>query len=123
MTLKLKIGCALLSVTAMAFSPSIWAHAHLKSQIPAADSIVETAPDTLTLTFSENIEPAFSGVEIVDDARKSPSVSNTSVMPETRNQMNVTLAKPLASGRYQVNWHVLSVDGHKLKGSYRFAVK
>ncbi|PWC15105.1 hypothetical protein B4923_03440 [Brenneria roseae subsp. americana] len=125
MTLKLKslLGGALLAASTMVFSPSVWAHAHLKSQVPVADSTVETAPDALTLTFTENIEPAFSGVEIIDDARQSQSISKTSVTPEARNQMNVTLAKPLASGRYQVNWHVLSVDGHKLKGSYRFTVK
>ncbi|MFC3394863.1 copper homeostasis periplasmic binding protein CopC [Brenneria rubrifaciens] len=104
----------------MVFSPALWAHAHLKSQTPVADSTVDAAPATLTLTFSENIEPAFSGVEIVDGARQSQAISKTSV---ARNQMNVTLANPLASGRYLVNWRVLSVDGHKLKGSYRFTVK
>jgi len=35
----------------------------------------------------------------------------------------VPLKTPLAAGDYQVNWHVLSVDGHKTQGSYRFSVK
>ncbi|MBE8178605.1 copper resistance protein CopC, partial [Leptospira borgpetersenii serovar Ballum] len=29
----------------------------------------------------------------------------------------------LASGEYQVQWNVVWVDGHKIKGSYRFSVK
>jgi methionine-rich copper-binding protein CopC len=35
----------------------------------------------------------------------------------------VGLSQPLQAGSYQVNWHVLSVDGHKTAGSYRFSVK
>jgi methionine-rich copper-binding protein CopC len=27
------------------------------------------------------------------------------------------------AGTYQVDWHVVSVDGHKTKGSYHFSVK
>ncbi|WP_313160064.1 copper resistance protein CopC, partial [Mixta calida] len=43
--------------------------------------------------------------------------------PQQHNQLIVPLEKPLPGGSYQVNWHVLSVDGHKTKGSYTFSVK
>ncbi|MCD4599315.1 copper resistance protein CopC, partial [Proteus mirabilis] len=29
----------------------------------------------------------------------------------------------LAEGNYSVDWSVVSVDGHKTKGSYQFSVK
>ena len=37
--------------------------------------------------------------------------------------MVVPIAKPLPPGVYRVNWHVLSVDGHKLQGSFTFEVR
>lgn len=48
--------CALVFVASTMMTPSVLAHAHLKQQIPAADSVV-TAPQALTLNFSEGIEP------------------------------------------------------------------
>lgn len=110
-------------VAAAAFSQPALAHAHLRSQSPAADSAVEAAPQALTLTFSENVEPAFSSVEVVDaDGQRVPAGKAT-VASDARNRLNVALEQPLASGSYRVNWQVLSVDGHKVKGSYGFRVK
>ena len=56
---------AFLAVIA-SFTPSIvLAHAHLVSQTPAADVIVTPAPTELRLSFSEGIEPGFSGVTLL----------------------------------------------------------
>lgn len=121
--LTTRLGATIALVSALAFSPAVWAHAHLKTQQPAAGSSVSVAPQALTLTFTENIEPAFSGVEVLNAAKQPQTISNTTVAPDARSQMQVTLAQPLAAGHYTVNWHVLSVDGHKLKGSYGFTVQ
>lgn len=110
-------------VLAVAFSPAALAHAHLKSQYPAANGNVEASPQALTLTFSEDIEPAFSGVEILGSGQKAMPTAEVERAPQQHNQLIVPLEKPLSSGSYQVNWHVLSVDGHKTKGSYTFSVK
>jgi methionine-rich copper-binding protein CopC len=100
----------------------VLAHAHLKQQIPAADSVV-TAPQALTLNFSEGIEPGFSGV-VVTDAQKQVIKTGTATRDEkNKAQLTVPLEQTLASGTYQVDWHVVSVDGHKTKGSYHFSVK
>lgn len=112
-----------LALSAAAFSQQAAAHAHLKSQYPAANAKVEASPQALTLTFSEDIEPAFSGVEVTDAGQQAVPLSEAERAPKQHNQLIVPLAKPLASGRYQVSWHVLSVDGHKTKGTYTFSVK
>lgn len=122
-TLMTRLGATVALLGALACAPAAWAHAHLKTQQPAADSSVSSAPQTLTLTFTENIEPAFSGVEVLNAAQQPQTISKTVVAPENRSQMQVLLAQPLTAGSYQVNWHVLSVDGHKLKGSYGFTVQ
>jgi methionine-rich copper-binding protein CopC len=114
--------CALVFVASTMMTPSVLAHAHLTQQVPAADSVV-TAPKALTLNFSEGIEPGFSGV-VVTDAQKQVIKTGTATRGEkNKAQLTVPLEQTLASGIYQVDWHVVSVDGHKTKGSYHFSVK
>lgn len=113
---------ALVFLASTLVTPSVLAHAHLKQQIPAADSLV-TAPQALTLNFSEGIEPGFSGV-VVTDAQKQAIRTGTATRDEkNKAQLTVPLEQTLTSGIYQVDWHVVSVDGHKTTGSYHFSVK
>ncbi|QBC02294.1 CopC domain-containing protein YobA [Enterobacter cloacae] len=114
--------CALAFLASMIMTPSVLAHAHLKQQNPAADSQV-TPPQVLTLIFSEGIEPGFSGV-VVTDTQKQVMKTGTVKRDEKNNtQLTVPLEQTLTPGTYQVDWHVVSVDGHKTKGSYHFSVK
>ncbi|HGH4657545.1 TPA: CopC domain-containing protein YobA [Enterobacter bugandensis] len=114
--------CALVFLASTVISPSVLAHAHLEQQSPAADSLV-ASPQVLTLNFSEGIEPGFSGV-VVTDAQKQVIKTGTATRDEkNKAQLTVPLKQTLAPGAYQVDWHVVSVDGHKTKGSYRFSVK
>ncbi|EOY8403599.1 CopC domain-containing protein YobA [Enterobacter asburiae] len=114
--------CALVFVASTMMTPSVLAHAHLNQQVPAADSEV-TAPQALTLNFSEGIEPGFSGV-VVTDAQKQVIKTGIATRDEkNKAQLTVPLEQTLAEGTYQVDWHVVSVDGHKTKGSYHFSVK
>lgn len=114
--------CALVFLTSTMMTSSALAHAHLKQPIPAPDSVV-SAPQALTLHFSEGIEPGFSGV-VVTDAQKQVIKTGTATRDEkNKTQLTVPLEQTLTSGTYQVDWHVVSVDGHKTKGSYHFSVK
>ncbi|KAA5924048.1 MULTISPECIES: copper homeostasis periplasmic binding protein CopC [Pantoea] len=114
---------ALAATGLMAFSSLAAAHAHLQSSAPAAKAQVTTSPDALTLNFSEDIEAAFSGVNLLDNAQKPVETTKARVEADQKNRLIVGLSHPLKAGSYQVNWHVLSVDGHKTAGSYRFSVK
>ncbi|MDH2066166.1 copper homeostasis periplasmic binding protein CopC [Pantoea sp. GD03673] len=118
-----RVVIALATAGLMAFSSLAVAHAHLESSLPAAKAQVTTSPDTLTLNFSEDIEAAFSGVTLLDSARKPVTTAKPRVESDQKNRLIVGLAQPLKAGRYEVNWHVLSVDGHKTAGRYRFSVK
>ncbi|WP_337021072.1 copper homeostasis periplasmic binding protein CopC [Pantoea anthophila] len=113
----------LVAAGAMAFSSLAAAHAHLRASTPAAKAEVTTATDALTLTFTEEIEPAFSGVALLDDHQKPVATEKARVASGNKDRLIVSLPQPLKAGHYQVNWHVLSVDGHKTAGSYRFSVQ
>ena len=114
---------ALAAAGLMAFSSLAAAHAHLQSSAPSAKAQVTTSPDALTLNFSEDIEAAFSGVTLLDNAQKPVETTKARVEADQKNRLIIGLSQPLKAGSYQVNWHVLSVDGHKTAGSYRFSVK
>jgi len=103
----------------MAFS-GIAAHAHamLDRASPAVGSAVANAPREVSLTFTQNLESAFSSVQVTDangarvDQGK-PQISG--------NTMRVGL-KSLSQGTYRVRWQALSIDTHKTEGSCTFTV-
>ncbi|EPO4110445.1 TPA: CopC domain-containing protein YobA [Enterobacter cloacae] len=114
--------CALAFLFSSVTATPVLAHAHLQQQIPAADSQV-AAPQALTLNFSEGIEPGFSGVVVKDAQGNVVKTGDIQRDEQNKAQFNVPLEQTLVTGTYQVDWHVVSVDGHKTKGSYRFSVK
>ncbi|WP_130835230.1 CopC domain-containing protein YobA [[Erwinia] mediterraneensis] len=118
-----RLAAILLVASASLVSQAALAHAHLESQYPAARAVMESSPQALTLTFSEDVEPAFSSVEVQNSQQQKMSTGKVQRNGREHNQLIVPLTQPLPAGNYQVNWHVLSVDGHKTKGSYDFSVK
>ncbi|WP_215846613.1 copper homeostasis periplasmic binding protein CopC [Candidatus Pantoea bituminis] len=117
-----RVVISLIATSALAFSQFASAHAHLQSSVPAAKADVTHSTKSLALTFTEDVEAAFSGVEIVDAQQKPVASEKAKRDAKQHDRLVVELAQPLPAGHYQVNWHVLSVDGHKTKGSYRFNV-
>ncbi|HEI8864626.1 CopC domain-containing protein YobA [Serratia sp. AKBS12] len=124
---KIRSSYRLLSTLLVLFvglsSQQALAHAHLKVQTPAADAAVSPAPQALTLSFSEGIEPNFSGVKITGPDNGEVKTGKLNLDPNNNTQLNVPIEGQLPAGKYQVNWHVVSVDGHKTKGQYSFTVK
>ncbi|WP_312739721.1 CopC domain-containing protein YobA [Cedecea neteri] len=110
-------------VAAMAVSPAVFAHAHLKQQSPAADSAVTVSPQSLTLSFSEGVEPGFSGVTVTGPQKSAVKTGKVKVAETDNKQLIVPVEEALKPGDYSVDWHVVSVDGHKTKGNYHFSVK
>jgi Uncharacterized protein, homolog of Cu resistance protein CopC len=110
-------------LSAMLTTASAFAHAHLQQQIPAADSTVSASPQSLTLTFSEGVELSFSGVTLNGPQNKPVATGKLARSDGNKAQLTLPLNEPLAAGEYTVEWHVVSVDGHKTKGQYHFSVK
>jgi len=110
-------------LSAMLTTASVFAHAHLQQQIPAADSTVSVSPQALTLTFSEGVERSFSGVTLSGPQNKPVATGKLARSDGNKVQLTLPLNEPLAAGEYTVEWHVVSVDGHKTKGQYHFSVK
>lgn len=101
------------------------AHAQLKSQLPTEGAAIEQsqAPKVITLDFSEGIELAFSKIKVTNTDGKEITVGKLSLDPVNNTKLLLPLESDLAEGNYLVDWNVVSVDGHKTKGSYQFSVK
>ncbi|QNH64435.1 copper homeostasis periplasmic binding protein CopC [Proteus vulgaris] len=101
------------------------AHAHLKSQLPAEGAAIEQAqaPKVITLDFSEGIELAFSKIKVTNSDGKEITVGKLTLDPVNNTKLLLPLESDLSEGDYLGNWNVVSVDGHKTKGSYQFSVK
>jgi copper resistance protein C len=99
---------------------SAHAHAYLDRAEPRVGSIVSSAPRQLSLWFTQNLEPAFSGARVVDSAGARVD-QGARVDPANRSLMRVSL-RPLRPGSYRVYWRVLSVDTHTTEGSFSFQV-
>lgn len=102
---------------------SAFAHAHLQTQKPAADTVVVASPESLSLGFSERLEISFSGVTLKGLDGKPIPTGAPMLTPADDKQMRVPLRSPLGTGKYTVEWHVLSKDGHTSQGSYQFTVE
>jgi hypothetical protein len=105
-------------VLAAAAPGAACAHAFLDHASPLVGSTVATAPREVTLSFTQNLEPSFSSVEVtagsgarVDQGK--PQISG--------NTMRVTL-KAGGPGTYHVHWRALSVDTHTTQGNFSFTV-
>lgn len=97
------------------------AHAFLDHASPTVGSSVPIAPAVVTLWFTQDLEPAFSGVTVTDQAGQRVDADNAQVPPGRPDQLQVGL-RPLPAGTYTVRWHVVSVDTHPTEGSFSFTV-
>ncbi|MBJ4954264.1 CopC domain-containing protein YobA [Salmonella enterica subsp. enterica serovar Goldcoast] len=114
---------ALIALAGFLATPAALAHAHLTQQSPAANAQITASPQALTLNFSEGVEPAFSGATLTGPQKEQIKTGKATRNEQDKTQLIIPLVQPLETGKYTVDWHVVSVDGHKTKGQYSFSVK
>jgi methionine-rich copper-binding protein CopC len=96
-------------------------HPQLQSAEPAADAVA-ASPKEIRITFNEAIIPQFSGVELTDKAGKLVATGKSATDPTNKKVLVVPVTGQLAPGNYKVEWHAVSEDTHRVKGSYSFSV-
>ena len=108
----------------IAASPSsaAFAHPELQSAEPAAGTATATSPRQIMITFNETVIPQFSGAEVKDHAGKAMATGNATVDPANKKALLVPVNEQLPPGDYTVEWHAVSGDTHRVKGSYSFSV-
>ena len=97
------------------------AHAFLDHASPAVGSTVAAAPAVLSLSFTQDLEPAFSNISVTNEAGQRVDLGNTQVPPGEPAELRIGL-RPLPPGIYTVSWRVVSVDTHPTQGSFQFTI-
>lgn len=122
--LKLATAAALAS---MAATPA-FAHPKLVASTPAGKATV--APTArIALNFSEKLLAPASGATLTMTAM--PGMPNhvmkidglKSAVAADGKTLVVTLARPLGTGSYRLDWHVVGADTHRIQGNLVFAVR
>ncbi|WP_322084690.1 copper homeostasis periplasmic binding protein CopC [Burkholderia sp. BCC1972] len=121
-TLKRLAGFAAAGAILAAAPVAASAHGKLESAAPATGGTVDVAPDTVRLTFNEDLEPAFSSVKVSDANGNAVTQDKAKVDASNPRVMTVALPK-LAPGPYTVQWAAMTADAHRTKGTYTFRVK
>ena len=124
MTRKSLIAAAAMALTLPGLAS---AHTKLVSSTPAANATI-AKPTKMTLTFSETFLAPLSGADLTMTGM--PGMANHDPMPikgfktaVDGKSMTLTFPRALPAGTYDLKWHVVGADQHKMEGGYSFTVK
>lgn len=106
----------------LACSGAAWGHAHPEQMAPAHDAVLQQPPSQVVIRFSEALEPAFSSIEVTDADGNVVNQGNSHV-DDSQPKVIVAPLQSLQPGSYQVQWHVVSRDGHTTDGAYSFTLQ
>lgn len=103
------------------------AHPRLVTASPAANATV-AKPKQVVLNFSENVVGPLSGIELTMTAM--PGMAGHAPMPvrgftsrASGKTLTVTLPRALPAGKYDLKWHAVAADQHRIEGGYSFTVR
>jgi copper transport protein len=110
---------AALATLLLAAAPAA-AHAELTGSTPGDGEVVATAPDRITLTFSETVAVADDALRVLDPAgERADTARQTDLGGHT---YALALRPDLADGTYTVAWQAVSADSHPIAGAFTFSI-
>ena len=112
----------LASAVALLLTEPASAHANLIEASPKPSEELDAPPERVIIWFTEPIEPAFSSIKVLSASGEDVTAGATQFDATEPTAMWVPLAT-LENGTFTVVWrNVSSVDGHKVTGSFLFAI-
>lgn len=112
------LGLLVLGLLVLLPAATAQAHSDLVSSYPAADAQVEAPPDQITLEFAGPMVMAENGVEV-----RGPDgeVLPATVLGSATSDVFLAVLDPGApAGVWTVEYDGLSLDGHRVLGSFTF---
>jgi copper resistance protein C len=95
------------------------AHAFLNHADPKVGSTLLDPPSEVTVWMTENLEAAFSRLQVFDAKGVEIDKKDTRVNGAT---MTVSLQK-LTAGTHHVSWQAVATDTHKTSGTFDFTIQ
>jgi methionine-rich copper-binding protein CopC len=116
-------------LAALAFAGTAQAHTRLLSSSPAANATV-SKPGRVVLSFNERVVANFTGVNLVMTSmpgmashQPMPITGFTSAMSADGKTLTLQMRRALTAGTYQLKWHAVGDDTHRMVGTFSFTVK
>ncbi|WNM38358.1 copper resistance protein CopC [Micromonospora halotolerans] len=131
---RLLAALALAGLTVLAGPAPARAHAYLASSAPADGAVLDRAPETLTLAFTEHVELSAARVALVDGDGRHWAVTGLALRgadgepaaedADTEEPVSLVAGLPaLPPNTYHVSWRTLSSDDlHTTTGTLVFGV-
>ncbi|MEU9920783.1 copper resistance protein CopC [Streptomyces griseoluteus] len=98
------------------------AHAALRSTDPEDGTILQRAPRTLTLTYTESVGLLTDSFRVYDPENHRLNTGQADHAPGRADTVRVPLPARMAKGTYVVAWRVVSADSHPVSGALTFSV-
>ncbi|WP_170289803.1 copper resistance CopC family protein [Cytobacillus depressus] len=111
-------AAAVAVLLALSISTSAFAHSHLEGSNPADGDIVTEPLKEIVLEFDGKIEQG-SYIDVKTTEGKEIQLQEITIGEGT---LTGTVAEPLPNDEYQVNWSIISADGHPIEGEFSFTV-
>jgi methionine-rich copper-binding protein CopC len=96
------------------------AHSLLLESSPPMNAALGSPPTELRLRFNNRIEKQLSRLRLVNERGEARDLP---VAPGGAPDWLTAPLSDVASGRYRVEWQVLSTDGHVVSGRFSFSVR
>ena len=126
---KLRLAFTAPILAALAFAGTAQAHTRLVSSSPAANATV-AKPGRVVLTFNERVVANFTGATLVMTSmpgmashQPMPISGFTSAMSADGKRLTLQMRRALTAGTYQLRWHAVGDDTHRMEGTFSFTVK
>lgn len=97
------------------------AHAELESTDPVGGAVLTSAPEQVTLSFSEPVVASDDAIRLFD-ANGDRVATGRPTHPDRRGAELVADLPDLDDGAYIVTWRVISSDSHPVHGAFTFRV-
>ncbi|WP_327187674.1 copper resistance CopC/CopD family protein [Streptomyces sp. NBC_01334] len=98
------------------------AHAALRGADPADGSVVKTAPDAITLTFTESVGLLDDSFRVFDPDNRRVDTGEAGHADGRADTARIKLPAKLGTGTFTVAWRVVSADSHPIAGAFTFSV-
>jgi copper transport protein len=108
---------ALAILATLIHAGAAWAHASLNASQPADGAVVEAAPQSYSLTFSEPVSPL--SLQLVQPDGSAVQLDRFAVKG---NSVEIEAPPNLGRGTHVLTWRVVSADGHPVGGSVVFSI-
>ena len=120
MARSLPRAAAAAALLLMVYSASAYAHAAFVSGIPGPGDEVSGPPDELVISFSQDLDPSRTSLEVRDAT--GTSLARGGELGNGPREFRLALPE-LAPGAYEVRWTSFSAeDGELARDSYTFTV-